>query len=72
VKYMSNSAAFKGRLKRTRQNKNLTQKQLAEAVGLGARTIGRYEQGSSFPNERVLHELAEVLKVKTDWLSAKN
>ena len=55
---MSNSATFKVRLKRTRKNKNLTQEQLAEAVGLGVRTIGRYEQGSSFPNERVLHELA--------------
>lgn len=69
---MSNSTIFKVRLKRTRKNKNLTQKQLAEAVGLGIRTIGRYEQGSSFPNRRVLHELAEVLKVKTDCLSAKN
>lgn len=69
---MNNSETFKVRLKRTRKNKNLTQEQLAEAVGLGARTIGRYEQGSSFPNERVLHELAEVLKVKADWLSAMN
>lgn len=42
---MSNSAIFKVRLKRTRKNKNLTQEQLAEAVGLGVRTIGRYEQG---------------------------
>lgn len=40
---MSNSATFKIRLKRTRKNKNLTQEQLAEAVGLGVRTIGRYE-----------------------------
>ena len=69
---MSNSATFKVRLKRTRKNKNLTQEQLAETVGLGVRTIGRYEQGSSFPNERVLHEPAEVLKVKADWLSAMN
>ena len=69
---MNNSAVFKVRLKRTRKNKNLTQEQLAEAVGLGVRTIGRYEQGSSFPNERVLHELAEVLNVKADWLSASN
>ena len=69
---MNNSAVFKVRLKRTRKNKNLTQEQLAEAVGLGVRTIGRYEQGSSLPNERVLHELAEVLKVNADWLSATN
>lgn len=69
---MNNSAIFKVRLKRTRKNKNLTQEQLAEAVGLGVRTIGRYEQGYSFPNKRVLHELAKVLKVKTDWLSATN
>ena len=69
---MSNSATFKVRLKRTRKNKNLTQEQLAEAVGLAVRTIGRYEPGSCFPNERVLHELAEVLNVKADWLSASN
>lgn len=31
---MSNSTIFKVRLKRTRKNKNLTQEQLAEAVGL--------------------------------------
>lgn len=69
---MNNSTIFKVRLKRTRKNKNLTQEQLAEAVGLGVRTIGRYEQGSSFPNRRVLHELAKVLKVNADWLSATN
>lgn len=69
---MNNSTIFKVRLKRTRKNKNLTQEQLAEAVGLGVRTIRRYEQGSSFPNRRVLRELAEVLKVKADWLSATN
>lgn len=69
---MSNSTIFKVRLKRTRKNKNLTQEQLAEAVGLEVRTIGRYEQGSSFQNRRVLYKLAKVLKVKTDWLSATN
>lgn len=63
---MSNSATFKVRLKRTRKNRNLTQEQLAEAVGLGVRTIGRYEQVKKEADENRLsvtfEEIQKIIK----------
>ena len=64
----SNIVGFAERLKHLRQNKNLSQTELAETVGLRYAHIGRYERGLSQPSAQMLSRLADVLDVSADYL----
>ena len=46
-----------------RKEKNMTQKELAEKVGLTASTITKYEKGLLEPNIETLNKIADVLNV---------
>ena len=49
----------------------LTQKQLAEATGIGYSTIQGYEQGSGIPSEQATHKLAKFFNVSEEYLKGK-
>lgn len=54
---------FGKRLRKIRRNKDLTQEQLAEAVGVSVDFIGNIERGKSAPSFPTIEKLAEVLQV---------
>lgn len=57
-----------GKIKKLRQEKDLTQKQLGEEIGADARTISNYENGVYVPSIETIIKLAEALGVSTDFL----
>ncbi|MED3026492.1 helix-turn-helix domain-containing protein, partial [Bacillus wiedmannii] len=56
------------RIKSLRKNENLTQKQLAEKIGVSQRMIGYYESEERFPPHDVLTKLADCFSVSADYL----
>lgn len=59
---------FGARLRALRKQKDLTQQQLAERVGMKNSVISFYEVGERVPSPRVIVRLAAVLGVSTDYL----
>ena len=59
---------FEKRLKEARIRKNMTQEDLAKAVGVTKGAIGNYESGVSSPKETILIKLMEVLDVDANYL----
>ena len=60
--------AFKDRFKEFRQQKELSQEQLAAALGIAVRTIRNYEAGRSYPNVEVMNQLETMYNVRMDLL----
>jgi len=54
---------FGKRLRRIRRNKDLTQEQLAELVGVSVDFVSNIERGKSAPSFPTIERLAEVLEV---------
>lgn len=59
---------FNERLKILRNEKNLTQRELAKLVKLSPSTIAMYETGQRMPDPEILQKLADVFNVTTDYL----
>lgn len=60
---------FAKRLRELRRQKNLTQIELGELVGITGAHIGRYERGSAKkPSAETIKRLAAVLGVSSDYL----
>ena len=59
---------FAERLMRARQQKGLSQRQLALAVGISPRAAGQYEQGQNLPSLETFILLTEALDVSADYL----
>lgn len=59
---------FGERLKELRNNKKLTQSELAHLTGLHYTQIGRYEKSKTMPSSDILKKLADVLSVSIDYL----
>ena len=59
---------FEKRLKEARIRKNMTQEDLAKAVGVTKGAIGNYESGVSSPKESILIKLMEILEVDANYL----
>ena len=59
---------FGDKLRQLRKEKNLTQKQLGELVGIRNSVISFYELGERVPSPEVVKKLAAVLHVSTDYL----
>ena len=51
-----------------RKEKNLTQEQLAEKLGISNKTVSRWEQGKGFPDVSLLQELCELLDISVSEL----
>ena len=56
------------RIRLNRQQKNISQKDLAELADVNLKSLSRYELGSSIPPADVIKKLADALKVSTDTL----
>lgn len=55
-------------LKKLRIEKDVTQKELADYLGVTARTIGYYENGDRFPPPETINRIADYFNVSLDWL----
>ena len=53
-----------------RQERGLTQKQLAESLGLSDRTISKWERGLGLPDVSLLRELSAVFGVNIERILA--
>lgn len=56
------------RLRRIREESNLTQDELAEMLGIGALQIHRYENEKTEPNGDIIAALAKSLSISSDYL----
>ncbi len=59
---------FIERLKELRQEKGLSQAQLAKATGISTGAIGFWETGERVPNAQAVIVLAKFFGVTTDYL----
>ena len=59
---------FAYRLTALRQEKNISQQQLAEAIGVSASAIGFWETGTNEPKASYLLRLAKYFHVSSDYL----
>lgn len=65
---MYNKEILSKRIKELRQEKNLTQRQLAEKANTTATSISAYEKGQKTPSIEVLCNIANALETSVDWL----
>lgn len=56
------------KLKELRKQKRLTQKQVADRIGLAVSAVSSYEAGNRYPSYDVLIKLARIFHVSTDYL----
>ncbi|PCK71246.1 helix-turn-helix domain-containing protein [Paenibacillus larvae] len=56
------------RIKKLREEKGLTQDELAEMLGMKRTNIANYEAGRVIPPGNVLRDLADIFAVSTDYL----
>lgn len=59
---------FDDRLKKLRESKKLTQKQVAESLEMNPRTYSSYENNEREPNSEVLLMIADLFDVSIDYL----
>ena len=60
------------RLKSLRQEKKITQQDLANLLSVSASTVGMYEQQRRDPDTETLKQLAEYFNVSIDYLLGKS
>ena len=65
-KKVAPSSEFGARLYKLRNERGLTQTQLAEAIGSTQRAISHYETVADFPPAQVIVEIAKALGISTD------
>ena len=65
---MINMSSFGKRLKEIRERMGISQRSFAKMLGLDPAQLFRYERGERVPTEPVIKQVAEKLKVSTDYL----
>jgi len=60
--------SFTVRFLQLRKQHNLTQPQMAEAIGIHVTQVKRYEAGEAQPSLDILKKIATAFNVTTDWL----
>ena len=63
---------FSERLKELRLSSGLTQKEVAEKVGLTKNALGNYEAGIREPYLTILIKLCDLFDVSADYLLGRN
>jgi len=71
VKGVTNISNFASQLKKIRKDKSLRQIDVATSLGLAQTTIANYEQGTRFPDEKTLSQIAKFFNVTLDYLLAR-
>lgn len=56
------------RIKKLREQNNLSQEGLGKILGLTGPAIARWEKGTAEPNSKILIKLADLFNVSTDYL----
>ena len=59
---------FAERLRSLRAEQDITQKELADKIGITAASLSSYETGMKTPSMSVVRNIAAVCGVSTDWL----
>lgn len=59
---------FSERLKLLRENKSLSQKELALLLGVSPSTIGMYESGKRTPDSEMLKRICDFFDISVDYL----
>ena len=59
---------MKERLKQLREEKGVTQKEVARAIGVTPSAYANYEQGTREPSIQILINLCKYFKVTSDFL----
>lgn len=59
--------SFATRLKEARESKKLTQKKLADLVGVTNGAISNYEKNVSFPNIDILYKIFDILQIEPNF-----
>ena len=65
-------SAFPTRLRAIMEEKNLTQQDIATAIGKTRQAVGYYADGSSSPDWKTIVKLSEFLSVSTDFLLGRS
>ncbi|WP_340389490.1 helix-turn-helix transcriptional regulator [Paenibacillus sp. FSL E2-0151] len=60
------------KLKKARENKRLTQQQVADKLGVSNGAISGYERGYRDPDTDTLKNLANLYEVSLDWLNGRD
>ena len=68
AEHMIDTANLGRRIARARRYVGLTQKDLADKVGVTAQAVSKWERGSACPDISILDEIAEALKVSVSEL----
>ena len=63
---------FSDNLKRFRQNKNYTQEQVADILGVSSHSVSRWECGEIAPNIETLQRISEVYEIPLTSLLEEN
>lgn len=56
------------RLRTLRKERNMTQRVLADRLGLATSAVCSYEAGARFPSYEILIKIARIFRVSTDYL----
>ena len=59
---------FNENLKAARERKNMTQKDVADSIGVAKSTYSLYESGNREPNVQTIKKIADILNVSADNL----
>ncbi len=59
---------FSERLLIALHRRNITQRSLAEQIGISPKALNKYVRGRTIPSSDTLYKIAEALDVSTDWL----
>ncbi len=62
---------FQHNLRKLRKNRNLTQKQLADELGISRSLISLYETGERLPSLKALLKISEFFEISNDTLLGK-
>ena len=63
---------FSEKLKEARENKNLSQEQVAEILNIARSNISKYENGNLEPTIQTLKEFCKLYEVSADYLLELN
>lgn len=59
---------FKDKLREIREDRNITQVQMASILNMSATGYGSYERGETEPNILTLQKICKVLNISSDYL----